>query len=406
MSEASISEEARAAAALASARQPPEAGGGLAARARWRALALCRDIAARLGLLDGLQSARARLVGVRSARATRAIVGEILARLPDSGFDGEDPHAWRFQGTLPTESDLTIAIVGPAAVPYRALIKLAGTQETSEGLAAHRIALERLREDPRLGELRELLPTVLEAGERAGTPYLLERRVPGILASQLLRRGGDHAQLIAELARAISLVHRATAHEAQIDGEALERWISRPERAVADLIERLAPRGSALPTLAELCSELRARLEGETLLLAQGHGDYAPGNLIVDESGRLRGILDWEVAHPSDLPLLDIVTLLLTNRMSSRRAELGAVMSELLTDPSWSAPEAELLAEASRGLTGTLTDTRTLLLIFWLRHVASQLNRCRRYRANGLWVHSNVTPVLDTVARRNGATAR
>ena len=47
---------------------------------------------------------------------------------------------------------------------------------------------------------------------------------------------------------------------------------------------------------------------------------------------------------------------------------------------------------------GDLVDGRTLLLLAWLRHVASNLAKSAQYAESPLWSRRNVIPVLRQLA--------
>jgi hypothetical protein len=45
-------------------------------------------------------------------------------------------------------------------------------------------------------------------------------------------------------------------------------------------------------------------------------------------------------------------------------------------------------------------DSRTLVLLWWLRHVAGNLTKSTRYGRRGLWARWNIQTVLDTLGGR------
>ena len=61
----------------------------------------------------------------------------------------------------------------------------------------------------------------------------------------------------------------------------------------------------------------------------------------------------------------------------------------------WTLAEKRVLADMADG---DLVDGRTLLLLAWLRHVASNLAKSAQYAESPLWSRRNVIPVLRQLA--------
>ena len=367
--------------------------------ARWRLVGKVRDLTARFGVLDHLQRLRGFREDRRRAARAYAVVPTILANLADVPAALE-PGTWQTHELLRTESDVAILTVGPTGQPFQALIKIAETQAAAEGLDWQRRTLIALHEDERLGNWRTLLPHVLDAGETAGAAYLVEQRLSGTsLGHALTQPAAQHAAL-RSAADAVGRLHSATASDGTVGAEILERWVNAPIRALGEITGRSRGQRSALTALARLCDDLRAILEDQPITLSWVHGDYAPNNILSGPDGEVSGIVDWEFGHPEDFPSLDVVTLLLTARMSVRRQELGRVVRDLLADPTWTPGEAEIVAAAHDAHVCAAIGTETVVVLCWLRHVAAMLTRCTRYAANGLWMHANVHAVLNSIPQR------
>ena len=370
------------------------------AAARWRLAGTVRDLTARFGVLDHLQRLRGFREDRRRAARAYAVVPPILAKLADVRAELQ-PGTWQTHDLLRTESDVAIVTIGPTGQRYQALIKIAETKAAADGLDWQRRTLIALRGDERLGNWRTLLPEVLDAGEAAGTAYLVEQRLTGTsLTHALTHPAAQHAAL-RSAADAVGRLHSATASDSTVGEEILERWVNAPTRALEEITSRSRGQRSALTGLDRLADDLRAILEDQPITLSWVHGDYAPNNILSGPDGEVSGIVDWEFGHPEDFPSLDIVTLLLTARMSVRRHELGRVVCDLLADPTWTPGEAEIVAAARDARVCAAIGNETIVVLCWLRHVASMLTRCTRYADNGLWMHANVYAVLNSIPPRS-----
>jgi aminoglycoside phosphotransferase (APT) family kinase protein len=125
------------------------------------------------------------------------------------------------------------------------------------------------------------------------------------------------------------------------------------------------------------------------------HGDFAPENVLVTPDGKqLTGIIDWELAEPNGVPLLDLMQLFVAARAEAQSQEFGAVVCALLNSADWLPHEHKLLKAAQAALPTEPLDLRTLLQLCWLKHAASNLTKSARYANHWIWLRQNVECVL------------
>ncbi|HEX5512142.1 MAG TPA: phosphotransferase, partial [Actinomycetales bacterium] len=177
-----------------------------------------------------------------------------------------------------------------------------------------------------------------------------------------------------------------------VDDEVLKRWVADPAermRQVVPSYTRLRPEVSRLETV--LTEELSQR----TLTMGWVHGDFYPGNVLVDANGHVCGVVDTAQTHQRGLPVLDLAHWVLTLPGDGGPTHLGArVAARLEQDRCWTESEMKFLRQAPGGdeLPG-----RVMLLLTWLRHVDSNLIKSERYSNNPVWLRRNVLPVLRKV---------
>lgn len=292
-------------------------------------------------------------------------------------------------------NDVVIARVGSRPELPTAILKFARTEAGTTALLREANTIAALKADSRFRDLPIALPDVLVDGERDGRRYLVETLLPGVSAAQLLARGESWRPIASVAAGAIGQFHRRTAGTVAVDRIMLERWINRPARAVDRVLS--SSRSASLRALVRGLSE---DLEGRTLALGWVHGDFAPGNVLMDPDGRrVTGIIDWELSSRSELLALDVATFLLAAQARGAGRGLGAVIVALLGNASASELRSALDEAAQRG-PGDPIPTRALVLFCWLRHVAANLTKSERYARHRVWRRYNVDVVLDALAQR------
>jgi aminoglycoside phosphotransferase (APT) family kinase protein len=148
---------------------------------------------------------------------------------------------------------------------------------------------------------------------------------------------GGHLDAAAD---AIHDLHRLTAGCVTADDALVERWIDGPVRELAAGAGRL-PGGAA--RLQRVQQELHDAVEGRTFSVGAIHGDYWFGNVLFSHA-QPTGIVDWDAAGTAELPVMDILHLLLFARCLASGRSFGDVVCRQLARPDWSARERRLLA--------------------------------------------------------------
>jgi aminoglycoside phosphotransferase (APT) family kinase protein/thymidylate kinase len=288
-----------------------------------------------------------------------------------------------------------IGVAGAEGAPS-VVVKLPLTAEAAAGLRRETAVLAGLASDRRIDGWRELLPRVVAQGTIGTQLYRIDRAIPGTPVLERRRVAGARNALIEAAADAIATFHAATATTQTADSDTVERWVA----ANADELRRRFGRSEARAVaLGHLQDELGQSLLGRSFEMCWIHGDYWLGNTLFTPAGRLAGIVDWEAAA-LELPLHDLLHLLVSTRRLLCGHELGRIVGDLLSGADWSLEERSLLTRSGRQSPGETLSERDALLLYWLRQVA---HHARQQSASALaryrfWEQRNVLPVLRLYA--------
>jgi hypothetical protein len=313
-------------------------------------------------------------------RANQPAVPDLMVRAALSGGD------WRRECALRTVTDVAVFLVcGPGG--ETGVLKVATTESGMVGLRRERDVLSRLRSDEQLGEWRALLPAPLDGGDVGDGAFLLTGRLPGQDGRGLPLEAAS--RLTSAAIDAITPLQRRAQTVRMVDDAMLDQWVGEP----AERVRAAVPCNGGTSRLVGI---LHSDLAGRRVTTGWTHGDFHPGNLLVGSDGRVTGIVDWGEAREEDLPVLDLAFWLLTVPTPGQPREFGArVAARLDGDRCWTPAESRLLDSFKDG---DVVTGRTLLLLAWLRHVASNLAKSDRYANSALWWRRNVRPVLRLVA--------
>jgi aminoglycoside phosphotransferase (APT) family kinase protein len=322
----------------------------------------------------------------------RALVPRILAfescSLPRGALSAVVAHAQL------TSTDVAVLMLAPIDEPPCMVIKMPMSAEAVRGMERETGALAALRGDGRLGAWRDLMPRPCTSGEVGAQPYRVDVALTGRPALDRVKHGAARERMLEMAAESIQVLHRTTATTVLGDDGLMRRWVDEP---LDELLRHGGRRRSLAPGLERVRAELHDALGGRALTAAWIHGDYWLGNLLFsDERSAPAGIVDWDGAAPLELPLHDLLHLLLYTRRLVTGEELGQIVGRQLSGGAWSSHERRILDRYGAWRDeGSLSD-RHALLLYWLRHVALHARQQRtpvgyRYR---MWERRNVDPVL------------
>jgi aminoglycoside phosphotransferase (APT) family kinase protein len=291
---------------------------------------------------------------------------------------------------------MSVITVGRSESAPRAVIKLPTSTLAMRSLDREQEVLAAFRADERLRGWCTVVPTVLAEGRVGCRPYLVEQMLPGLPASGPVYEEVSEA-LLASAASAIAELHRRTAAPTAVDGAMIERWVDAPARAIGGA----GANGTGSAPIDRVTAELREALAGRTLPLSWVHGDFVLGNILASSDGEaVLGIVDWELAAPEDVPSIDLVSLLVSARVQRERKAVGQVVRDFVGGDRWTTFERALLDSADLDILDRELDSRTVVLLWWLRHVSGNLGKSIRYGRRGFWARWNIHAVLDAVEQR------
>jgi aminoglycoside phosphotransferase (APT) family kinase protein len=293
-----------------------------------------------------------------------------------------------------TSTGVAVVRLAPADQPPCLVVKLPTTAAALEGLQRESAALAVLHGDERLGAWRARLPRPCAWGTVLDQPFRADAALPGRPAAERVNGEADALRLQEAAAESIHVLHRSTATSVAVDRGVAERWV---DWQLHDLSRHAGVRRGPTWRLTRLRDELHRAVIGRTFSATWIHGDYWLGNVLVEEaSPRPSAIVDWDDAASGELPLHDVLHLLLYTRRLLTGQELGPIVSRQLARGEWSGSERRLLERYGSWCHGGALSDRHAVLLYWLRHVALHARQQPdrpgpRYR---LWERRNVHSVL------------
>jgi aminoglycoside phosphotransferase (APT) family kinase protein len=314
-------------------------------------------------------------------------------------------HQGEFSGRVPqivsalrTRSDVAIFMISDSpGAPATKVLKLPLTIDAQQSIKLHHKVVDALHNQRELEDFCALVPRALAWGVFEGQAYYLETALPGIVTSDLIRQRNDPTSLKQTAIQAILRLHTGTLRREVVDDMLFATIAGNDLALLYQLAERWPEAALLRDKLRSLEAILRCQIYGRELSFAWSHGDYWPGNILMQPGdGMLSGIVDWDRATPRQLPLLDVLHLLAFIRKMQQRSEVGEEIVTYLLPAQFDITERTLIDRALEqlGLPTNSAFLQSAVLLYWLRFAAANLARYAQLRKDNRWLSKNVFIVL------------
>jgi aminoglycoside phosphotransferase (APT) family kinase protein len=197
---------------------------------------------------------------------------------------------------------VTILLFPPGAKQPAYVAKVPTTDAAARSVEREAEQLAEVGRCP-LGPVRTTIPEVVATVQHLGRPVLIMTALPGqsmLAAYHSWRHTGRQHLVAADFAAAggwLTALHATAGRER-----------TSPAQMLAGVVSTIGRRFGGRPgTDADLAGlgELQDRLAGEQAPESVVHGDFWPGNLLID-GGRVLGVIDWESARLAGTPVRDL----------------------------------------------------------------------------------------------------
>ncbi len=350
-----------------------------------------------LNLLPILASTRQKWFVHEKHESLSAMLPEII-QVVSHQLDGTTTNHWRLESIANNQTNTIVAFLRPSNGRAPVVVKLPTSIREAESLKKQSENLVSLASDDGLGDWRRVLPNVIACGTVRGFDYYVEQAVPGTPMIELFRNRIVSWNLVNLAVSEINTLHRKTARCLEVDKALVQAWVDDP---IYNLV--LYSFNGPAPyyyqgAINQLQNRLHRALFERQVCVSWIHGDYSPANIMFDPSGsHVTGIVDWDLARPNELPLLDLMHLLVSLRMETRKREMGHIVSDLLVNKDWNPSELKLIQAVGQDLQGSAIDLSDLLLLTWLRHINANVTKTTRFDNHQQWAVENCISVLKAL---------
>jgi aminoglycoside phosphotransferase (APT) family kinase protein len=332
----------------------------------------------------------------RQVGLARALVPQILVEV--GLHTGVQPRKnWRIHRASWTLTNVVVILVGPPTERASLVLKLPQSNSGLESLQRQATALAGLSDDERLDGWRSLVPTLALQGRVGDQCYTVEHALPGQEVRTFLPDHELYMHACTAAAAAIGELHRRTSTELVVDQATLDGWINQPLDVIQQKSIMLRANRQYAQLVNSMVAELSDVLAGRTMNVSWIHGDFWPGNVLVTSDGStVTGIVDWDLAAPHELAVHDVLQLVMhTPRLLARRYELADTVRALLRGEPWTPDEQTLLEAAQLTLPQDEAAQRALLLLYWLRYIATYLHKCPERGSDEAWMQKNIQRMMQ-----------
>jgi ubiquinone/menaquinone biosynthesis C-methylase UbiE len=259
----------------------------------------------------------------------------------------------------------------------------------NDAIAARAARNYRFLEQAREGAaLSKLIPQPVARGEIRGIQYYAEERVAGQPLGTVLQSHNVATWL--DAADSFLKALNPCLHErvpAPLSGESYHQQVLEPLERVGRIIDT------------SLSGRLRrffdSRLQGRNLRTGSVHGDFCDSNIFVRGTSVV-GVIDWDDSSTTAIPAVDAINLVHSvDRLLNRRSSTAESVLRLSNFTRLADGERSFLQTNYERCGVDSSDHLALVLLYWLRHVADQLDGDLVY--NRPAIDRRVTSVFEKV---------
>ncbi len=223
----------------------------------------------------------------------------------------------------------------------------------------------------------ESIPKVLAYEDYLGHRLLVETAIafPTMRPSLVRRQPGV---CIEALFKWLVDLHTASAQKNRED----RNWFQRLVQQSLEQLENWLPMTSEERLLLERTRECGASLAECSLSLVVEHGDLSSPNILMNDKNQI-GVVDWELAQPNGLPVVDLIFFLNYVAFSKKKARktadyIAAFAEAFCGRKAWATAHLQRYCDAMQISRATL---RPLFILCWARYVAGLVQRLKQHEA-------------------------
>lgn len=135
--------------------------------------------------------------------------------------------------------------------------------------------------------------------------YFEESKLPGYEPTGEQKGVWRSDKITAQASRYLLQLHAGTAQRVILDDVLFEELVSVP---FADFMTYC--KGTDKDVFAKVKALVKERLMGKETLLVRTHGDFKRTNLLVNKTGKVIGLIDWDLSRKMGFPLMDLLWFL------------------------------------------------------------------------------------------------
>ena len=236
--------------------------------------------------------------------------------------------------------------------------------------------------------LASRLPRLYTECSSGDITYFAISEIPGMTID---RRVCHLEQLTDNAVDFLIRFNQITARELAIDDAVFEELFGSIVRQV------IATYPETRSIMERIEAHLRRLVRGRNIVTVWLHGDYKLENLIFDKKTlEINGIIDWEHSRRDNLSWLDLMYLLVYNRIMTEEVDFFGAYRDLILDEKLTNHESKVIASYSQALPVTPVLKSVLSCLFLMHHIGFRYIYIMRREGD----RRNIFNALDEIDKR------
>lgn len=301
----------------------------------------------------------------------------------------EDGKGYYLRRLQPADQKVILSIQSGPLSGSNVVVKLPLNDVSLKRCSNNRDVLRLLHKDK---ILTGLISAIAKSGNSKEQPYFIEEFISGVVFDSPSQK---YLSVVEKSFELLIEFHQTTLSKTLINDSVYDEIF---EKQFEDLFKNLSSKHAknCIHDMKKVEEYIRKDIIQKQIPLVLFHADYKAENLIFNpRTLNVRGIIDWDLAMPRGLPLLDVIHLLISKVRVYNKISLSDLITNKVIPMKYNKKEWDYLNKYVKALGLDIDLIPVLSIMYWIHHITYRVGPYMKTQKK--WLENNVYKPLEKV---------